>query len=208
MRLFDFYLAKKPSYLAVLALCVALAPSHSARAGSCAPTSATISYEGDDFVFLYLNGNLITNGALHTPGNPAASQSIPVTAFAAAGSPNYFAAKVVNTQASLVGAGWLITINCAGGGTTYRSNTDSAYTMYDDWFGTNPLPNDGSGNAWYQAGWSNPSPSTYPFQAPVLAPASALSWIPSPIIDPTTGLPLSVLSHSSNAQQCTVTGSC
>ena len=181
----------------LLLLCLFGAWSHPAKAANCSPTSATITYEADDTLSFWINGNQVLNSSINDPGNPPVTTSIPVAYFNAPGVADFFAAENVNNDASYVGAGWVITITCADGTTSYITDMDSSYTMYDDINGNAAPPNSGA-TAWYQPTWVNPNPAIYFNQTPVEAPP--IFWFNPAITNPETGQPLQVLSHSSNAQ--------
>src|SRR5437868_1781242 len=108
-----FYMPQWAISTTLLMLFAALVPSYRLRAvTACAPASASITYQADDYFYFYINGNPVVTGTVFDAGAPPVTVSIPITDFAAAGSPNYFAAKVVNSVANLIGASWLITITC------------------------------------------------------------------------------------------------
>ena len=175
----------------LLAICV-LAPAAALRAAGCAPVSATITYEADDYFYFYINGNLVVDGTYFDAGAPPVTVSIPIGDFAPAGSPNYFAAEVSNSLANLIGAGWVIRITCADGSVSYITNADSTFNMYDDVSGSAPPP----------AAWTNPawvdSGSLFN-QVPVQAPP--IAWFSPALKDPLTGAILPILSHSTSGTQ-------
>jgi hypothetical protein len=185
----------RPLFRLFLLLCLVLAPRE-VHPGTCTPVSASITYEADDYFDFYINGNMVVNGTVFDAGAPPVTVSIPLTDFAAPGSPNYFAAEVVNSVANLIGAGWVITITCADGSMSYITDTDNTFTMYDDVNGSAPPP----------AAWVNPTwvDSGNLFnQAPIQAPP--LGWFSPPLTHPITGAPLPILSHSASGTQSSLT---
>jgi hypothetical protein len=168
-------------------------------AAACSPVSASLTYEADDALYFYINGNQVLNGSVHDPGAPPVTVSIPLGYFAPAGSPNYFAAAVVNTAANIVGGGWVISIQCADGSMSYITDEDNSYTMYDDLNGSAPPPT--SPTAWYDPAFTDPG-SLFT-GTPVLAPP--IFWFNPALTNPLTGNPLQVLSHSTSATQSSTT---
>src|SRR5882757_258978 len=112
------------SMLALLGLLAHARPL--AAAAGCAPTSASISFECDDYFYFYINGNNVINGTPFDahPGVAGSTVSIPLGDFAAAGSPNYFAAEIANTVANSVGGAWVISITCGDGSLSYITSSD------------------------------------------------------------------------------------
>ena len=162
------------------------------QAAACAPVSASITYEADDYFFFYINGNTVVNGTVFDAGAPPVTVPIPVGYFNAAGTANYFAGEVTNSVANLIGAAWVITISCADGSMSYITSVDNTFTMYDDVAGSAPPPGAWNTPAWVDAGNLF---SAAPIQAPPLA------WFNPPLKDPLTGATLPVLSHSSSGTQ-------
>lgn len=159
---------------------------------ACTPSSATLSYAADDYLYFYINGNAVVAPSGFDPGNPPVSVSVPVGYFNAPGVPNYFAAAISNSAASLVGGNWVLSIQCADGSTSYVTNEDNSYTMYDDINGSAPPP----------ANWFDPAftdPGSLFSAAPVLAPA--ISWFNPKLTHPLTGITLQMLSHSVSGTQ-------
>ena len=173
----------------------ALLPGISLRAASgCAPTSATVSYEGDDRVSIYLNGNLISDPTINDPHPVTAA--INTAFFSAPGTPNYFAVLIHNNAANFLGGAWVISMNCADGSTSYVTNMDNSFTMYDDTAGGTPPPTSG-GFQWYSPSWTDTGNIFN--QTPITATAEG--WMSPALTDPLTGVVLPMLSHSSSAAQ-------
>ena len=182
----------------VLILCLFTAQAlHGATA--CQPASATLTFGADDYFYFYLNGITITAGASFDPAPASNTVSIPVGDFAAAGSPNYFAARIQNSSSSALGGTWMITITCADGSLSYITDGDASFQMYDDTTGTAPPPVDGSGNTWFDGGYSDPNNLFTGVAVPVTVPGFWL--LGDALTNPVTGQPVPVLSHSSNASQ-------
>jgi hypothetical protein len=181
--------------LFLLFFCLFGAWSRPAQALDCTPTSATLTYEADDYFILYVNGNEISNGTAFDQGAPPATVTIPVGDFNPPGTPDYFAAEIINSATSEVGGDWLITINCTDGGTSYISDADLNLSFYDDLTGGSaPQPN--GTTQWYEQSWVDT------FGKFCCAPiaTSGVSWWFTPLTNPLTGNPLPVLSHSTNGQ--------
>gem|GEM_PF-6854747 len=171
---------------ALLGLC---APAHAAS--YCQPVSAMITFQADDNFLFYLNGHLVVanyvpNGS-SAEANPVTA-TIPVADFAAPGQANYFAVENQNSTCCYLGSDWLITIQCAGGDSSFITNADTTFMMYDDQTGANP-PASVGGYQWYQPGYSNPAL----FNA---TPVQTYQFWFTGITNPLTGLPLPILSHS------------
>ncbi|HXB97332.1 MAG TPA: hypothetical protein VNZ54_04715, partial [bacterium] len=178
--------------LSILFLLSALAPAAAGRAAGCTPVSATITYSADDYLNFWINGNQVLNGTVFDAGNPPVTVAIPVGDFAAAGTPNYFAASVVNTVPNVVGATWLISITCADGSLSYITDGDAAFKMYDDPNGTVPPPVNGGLN-WYQPAWVDAGNIFN--QTPI--DTTGITWFnPNYLTNPITGAQIPVLSHS------------
>lgn len=159
---------------------------------ACAPTSATLTFAADDYLYFYINGNAVVAPSGFDPGNPPVSVSVPVGYFNAPGVPNYFAAAIRNSAANLVGGNWVLSIQCAGGSMSYITNEDNTFTMYDDINGSAPPP----------ANWFDPAftdPGSLFTATPVLAPA--ISWFNPKLTHPLTGVVLQMLSHSVSGTQ-------
>jgi hypothetical protein len=150
-----------------------------------------IAFQADDNFLFYLNGHLVVanyvpNGS-SAEANPVTA-TIPVSDFTAPGQANYFAVENQNSTCCYVGSAWLITVQCADGDTSYITDADTTFMMYDDQTGDTP-PASMNGYQWYQPGYSNPSlfngtpVKTYQF------------WFTG-ITNPLTGQPLPILSHS------------
>lgn len=183
-----FYIAQTAGILLLFCAFAIPAPLYAA---ACAPASASITYQADDYFYFYINGNTVVNGTVFDAGAPPVTVSIPIGYFNAAGTANYFAAKVVNSVANLIGASWLITISCADGTTSYISSGDTAFKMYDDLNGAAPPP-----AAWNTPAWTDPTNLFN--QAPIAT--TGIGWM-APFPDPRTGLPIPVLSHSAAGTQ-------
>jgi hypothetical protein len=177
---------------ALFSLVPLLSLAASLRGAGCTPVSASITYEADDGLVFYINGNQVLDGTVHDPGAPPVSVSIPPGFFNAGGTPNYFAAEVINTAANIVGGGWVISIQCSDGSVSYITDEDNTYTMYDDLNGSAPPPSN-----WYQPAYVD-SPALFT-GTPVLAPP--IFWFNPAMTNPLTGNPLQVLSHSTSATQ-------
>jgi hypothetical protein len=136
----SFIAHKKGFLIRFFLVCAVLAPWAILRALDCTPTSATITYAADDYMFFYLNGNEILNGTTFDAGAPAVTVPIPVADFAAVGSPDYFAFEDVNSVANLISCTFLITITCADGSSSYITAGDLGLTMYNDTTGGVPPP--------------------------------------------------------------------
>jgi hypothetical protein len=171
-------------------------------ASGCAVTSASISIECDDYLYFYINGNLVVNGTPFDPhpGVAGSVLTIPPSDFAPAGSPNYFAAEVQNTVAASVGGAWLISITCADGSISYISSSDASYFMHDDPTGSEVIPVDGGGNNWYDPGYTDPGNK---FTASPIY-ATPFSWMNTPqpaLTDPLTGITIPLLSANASGNQ-------
>ena len=183
--------------LSLLLFLGVLAPATAARAAGCAPVSATITYSADDYLSFWINGNQVLNGTVFDAGNPPVTVAIPVGDFSAAGTPNYFAAKDVNSVANLIGATWLISITCADGSVSYITAGDTNFVMYDDLNGAAPPPVNGGLN-WYQPAWVDAGNLFN--QTPVQT--NGIAWFnPNHLTNPITGAQSPVLSHSTSGVQ-------
>jgi hypothetical protein len=177
-----------------LFVCLLAVPSAS-RALNCTPASATITYAADDYLYFYLNGNLVLNGATFDPGAPPATVTIPIGDFSTPGSPNYIAFEDLNATPNQVSCTWLMTVSCADGSTSYFSPGDFSIAMYNDVAGTNPPPLYG-GMSWYQSGWAD----TGNLFSGTPAWVTTSVWY-APLYDPGTGLSAPILSTNINATQ-------
>lgn len=167
-------------------------------ATGCVPVSASISFQADDNFNFYLNGHLIVSS---TVVSGSAAEAIPVTAtiavadFSPAGQANYFALENQNSTCCYVGSDWVITILCADGDSSFITNADSTFVMYDDGTGANPPPALG-GFQWYQPGYSDPALFNQ-------TPVQTYQFWYTGMTNPKTGAPLPVLSHSLTGHEAT-----
>jgi hypothetical protein len=156
--------------------------------------SASITAQADDQLEMWINGIQVGPSPFVNQNNTYNTYSIDPSVFSATGV-NFFAVANINTTPQFVGADWVITMQCADGSLSYITNADNSFWLYDDATGTAPPPNDGSGNAWYQSGWTNPNPGTYFNETPI---AVVGSWWYTPLNNPITGLPLPVMSSNAS----------
>ncbi|HXB98064.1 MAG TPA: hypothetical protein VNZ54_08430, partial [bacterium] len=164
----------------------------SLQAGTCVPVSASITVQADDQLVMWINGTQVGPNPFINQNNTYNTYSINPSVFSPSGT-NFFAVENLNTQPPVLGADWVITMQCADGSLSYITNADNSFWLYDDATGLAPPPNDGSGNAWYQNAWTNPNPGTYFNETPV---AVSGSWWYTPMNNPITGQPLPVMSSN------------
>jgi hypothetical protein len=171
--------------------------SPSVAQASCTVQSATITYSADDYLNFWINGNQVLNGTFFDAGNPPQTVTINPAFFNAGATPNYFAASVVNSLPSVLGATWLISIVCADGSLSYITSGDNAFIMYDDNTGGAPPPLNGA-NSWYQPAWVDAGNI---FSQPPVS-STGIAWFsPSFLTNPLTGAQIPVLSHSASGTE-------